>query len=85
MSDTEMVYYLYSSSTSLNESFNSYIAHWAPKLLFFKKSYPARVYMAALDWNENNPDKFRIRLERKAPPQKGKKAREKSKHAAGSP
>ncbi len=34
-----------------------------------------RVQMAALDWNENVPDRFRIGLERREAPKKGKKAR----------
>jgi transposase len=84
MTDKEMRYYTYAEATSLIESFNSYLRKWAPKQLFFAKSYPMRVQMAALDWNENY-DKFRIGLERRGPPKKGKRPRGRSRSIALEP
>ena len=48
--------------TTLNESFNASIAHLAPKILDFRKSYAARVAIAAGRTNDDDFDETLIDL-----------------------
>jgi len=74
MSEEELKYYVHALATSDIESFNSFLKTWAPKYLFFSKSYPMRIQMAVMHWNENK-DNLRRELARRNLPQKGKRAR----------
>ena len=74
MSDEELIYYVHALATSDIESFNSFLKTWAPKHLFFPKSYKMRIKMAVMHWNENR-DLLRRELPRRDEPKKGKRAR----------
>lgn len=74
MSDEELMYYVHALATSDIESFNSFLKTWAPKHLFFPKSYKMRIKMAVMHWNENR-DLLRRELPSRDEPKKGKRAR----------
>jgi len=74
MTEQELRYYVHAGATSEIESFNSFLKTWAPKHLFFSKSYPMRIQMAVMHWNENK-DNLKRELDRRELPDKGKRAR----------
>lgn len=52
--------YTQEANTCIVETFNSVIAKYAPKRVYFKTSYPLRANLAALCWNEGSQVKEEI-------------------------